>query len=395
VIRVLYLTDNPTLGGTINILKGWLPLGRAAGLVGHVVTPPGSKFLQWLAPHDVPHTTSPMPWPSRRWPVPSLWHAWRLARWARRHGIDLIHCNEHNVYPFAALLRRFLRLPLVCHVRYRVEPAFGRWAFAGQRAPDALLWTSGQQRADSAAATDGIVPADRQHIVPLGLDLATFGSRDHGRNATRTAWGLRPEEIVMGQACALRPRKRVEEFIDLVAQLAREDERVVGVLAGDAMPGDEPYRDKVLNHIAANKLGRRFVWLGNLDDVEPFYHGIDVFVSTSEYETFGNSVCEAMACARPVVAYRGGSVHEVVGEAGLVVDDCDLPALTAAARRCLQKVEVRESLGRAGRERVRGRFSPAASLQQVMAIYESLVVTGRPVRAANSEPADPAQRGRI
>jgi glycosyltransferase involved in cell wall biosynthesis len=193
----------------------------------------------------------------------------------------------------------------------------------------------------------------------------------------------------------LRPRKRVEEFIDLVAQLAREDERVVGVLAGDAMPGDEPYREKVLKYIAASGLGRRFVWLGNLDDVEPFYHGIDVFVSTSEYETFGNSVCEAMACARPVVAYRGGSVHEVVGEAGLVVGDRDLTSLTESARRCVQRPEVRELLGRAGRERVRGRFNPADSQQQVMAIYESLVVTRRPVRAANSEPADPAPCGRI
>jgi glycosyltransferase involved in cell wall biosynthesis len=394
-MNVLYLTDNPTLGGTINILKGWLPLGRAAGLIGHVVTPPGSKFQHWLTDHDVPQTTSPMPWPDRRRPLPALWHTWRLARWARRRRIDLIHCNEHNVYPFAALLRWFLRLPLVCHARYRIEPDFGRWAFSGRRAPDALLWTSRQQQSDSAAATEGIVPADRQHVVSLGLDLATFGARADGRDVTRSGWGVRPGEIVIGQACALRPRKRVEEFIDLVALLAREDERVVGALAGDAMCGDEPYREKVLKHIAASGLGRRFVWLGNLDDVEPFYHGIDVFVSTSEYETFGNSVCEAMACARPVVAYRGGSVQEVVGEAGLIVGDCDLLALTEAARRCVQRPEERESLGRAGRERVRGLFNPAASLKQVLAIYESLTVTRRPARAADPRPAEPAPCGRV
>jgi glycosyltransferase involved in cell wall biosynthesis len=380
-MRVLYLTDNPTLGGTIRILQGWLLLARDLGLRGHVVTPPGSKFLHWLAANDIPHTTSSMPWPSRRWPVPSLWHAWKLARWARRRGVDIVHCNEHNVYPFAQLLRRFLPRPLVCHIRYRVEPNFARWAFAGGRQPDALLWTSHQQHADCAGAIRGVVPDEKQYIVPLGLDLTAFGTRAGGRDSTRAVWGFRRDEVVIGQACALRPRKRVEEFIDLVAALAREDGRVVGVLAGDAMPGDEPYREKVLRHIESTGLGRRFVWLGNLDDVEPFYHGIDLFVSTSEYETFGNSVCEAMACSRPVVGYRGGSVAEVVGDAGGIVPDADLSALTAAVRECVQRPELRVELGRLGRRRVAERFNPAASLRQLRDLYASLTAAGPTPRA--------------
>jgi L-malate glycosyltransferase len=371
-MRVLYLTDNPTLGGTIRILQSWLRLAPGEGVRPFVVTPPASKFLSWLAEHGVPHASSPMAWPNRRWPVPSVWQAWTLARWARRRGIDVIHCNEHNVYPFAALLRRFLPRPLVCHVRYKVEPGFGRWAF-GRCAPDALLWTSHQQRQDSDAAVRGVVPDAVQHIIPLGLDLTTFGVRADGRAATRAGWGFRPEEIVLGQACALRPRKRIEEFVDLVAELAREDDRVVGVLAGDAMPGDEPYREKVLRHIEQAGLGRRFRWLGNLDDVEPFYHGIDVFVSTSEYETFGNSVCEAMACGKPVVGYRGGSVAEVVGDGGRIVADADLVGLTAAVRECVRRPEVRAAWGAAGRRRVREEFDPAVSLRRLRELYEALL----------------------
>ena len=114
-LRVLYLTDNPTLGGTIRILQSWLLLGRQDGSVcGHVAIRPESDFAQWLAANEVPFTHNPLPWPSRRWPVPSLWHAWRLARWAKRHAIQVLHCNEHNIYPFATLLRRLTGLPLVC-----------------------------------------------------------------------------------------------------------------------------------------------------------------------------------------------------------------------------------------------------------------------------------------
>src|SRR5262249_28331544 len=156
-------------GGTIRILQSWLPLMRRRGLTGHVVTPPGSDFLQWLSANEVSHTTSPMPWPSRRWPFPTLYYSWRLARWARRHQIDIIHCNEHNISPFAVVLRRMLRRPLVCHVRYKLDPGYPEWLFGKpSRQPDALLWTSRQQRADSAAAMGQVVPSDRQHIIPLG-----------------------------------------------------------------------------------------------------------------------------------------------------------------------------------------------------------------------------------
>jgi glycosyltransferase involved in cell wall biosynthesis len=370
-MNILYLTDNPTLGGTIRILQSWLRLAPNEGIRPFVVTPPESKFLTWLAEYDIPHTTSPMTWLNRRWPFPAVWQAWKLARWARSRGVQVIHCNEHNVYPFAAILRRFLPRPLVCHARYIVGGDFGTWAFA-RWPPDALLWTSRQQQADSDAAVRGVVPDSAQHLIPLGLDLTKFGTRSVERDATRAAWGFRPDDIVIGQVCALRARKRIEEFVDLVATLAREDSRVTGVLAGDAMPGDEPYREKVLKHIEATGLGKRFRWLGNIDDVEPVYHALDVFVSTSEYETFGNSVCEAMACGKPVLAYRGGSVAEVVADAGRIVENADLSSLTAVARECVTRSDLRAELGAAARRRVAEQFDPAVSLHRLRELYDDL-----------------------
>jgi glycosyltransferase involved in cell wall biosynthesis len=372
--RALYLTDNPTLGGTIRILQSWLLLGRQEDIIqGHVAIRPGSDFHRWLDTHQIPYTFNPLPVPNRKQPWQALWHAGTLTAWARRRNVQVIHCNEHNIYPFGALLRRLMSLPLVCHIRYRVERDYCRWAFGAGRQPDALLWTSNQQRADCEPAIRGIVPEGRQHLIPLGVDPAVFGRRVDEREAARRRWGLEPGDVVIGQATALRPRKRIEHFIDLVTALARDDPRVVGILAGDAPPGDEPYRDAVLAHIDSSGLGRRFRWLGNLDDVEPFDQAIDVFVSTSVYETFGNSVCEAMACGRPVVAYRGGSVQEVVGDGGLVVENEDLPGLVRAAHEVVSRPDLRDELGEKGRRRVQNAYSPAATLRRLAGIYETLV----------------------
>jgi glycosyltransferase involved in cell wall biosynthesis len=372
-MKVLFLTNNPNLGSTARILQHWLLLGRQEGLQGFVVARTPGDLVAWLASNGVPHFVNLMPWPSRGWPFPSLWHAWKVARWARRAGVEIIHCNEHDVYPFALLLRRLLRLPAVCHVRFRLERAFAEWAFREGRCPEALLWTSCQQRDDCACAVKGLVPVARQHVVPLGIDLQTFGTIGAARAETRHKWGVGPQEVVVGTASALRPRKRIEDFVELVAKLAHQDSRVVGALAGDAVPGDESYRDQVLRQIEETALGRRFKWLGNLEPIEPFYHAIDVFVSTSEYETFGNSVCEAMACSRPVAAYSGGSVHEVVGSAGFIVSTADLSALTARVTELVRDQQLRVEFGARGRQRVADTFTPVKSLEQLKRIYLSLL----------------------
>jgi glycosyltransferase involved in cell wall biosynthesis len=298
----------------------------------------------------------------------------KVARWAHRFKISVIHCNEHDVYPFAILVRRLLGLPLVCHVRFRLERGFCEWAFGGKgKRPDALLWTSHQQRQDCAEAIAGLVPDSNQHVVRLGIDPDTFGGRADGRCETRRSWGFGPESVIVGTASALRPRKRIEDFVEVVARLARQDDRVVGVLAGDAAPGDEGYRDEILTEIRATGLDGRFRWLGDLEHVEPFFHAIDIFVSTSEYETFGNSVCEAMACRRPVVAYRGGSIHEVAGDAGRIVENGDLSALETALRELVSCPVQRNELGALAHRRVADQFNPAKSLQQLKGIYATLL----------------------
>jgi glycosyltransferase involved in cell wall biosynthesis len=183
--------------------------------------------------------------------------------------------------------------------------------------------------------------------------------------------------VVVGAACALRDRKRVDDFIDLALELSSRHPQVIGLIAGGPVAGERKYGERVSARLRDLHEQRKLVWLGHLEPVEPVYHACDVFVSTSEYETFGMSVCEAMACARPVAAYRGGSVAEVVGDAGLIVETGDLAALTAAVERLVVDGELRQRLGQAARQRVAEHFNPRKSFRQLCQIYESLVAGRR------------------
>lgn len=265
------------------------------------------------------------------------------------------------------------RCPKLCHVRYKLTPGFARWAFGGNRAPDALLWTSHQQKADSASAIAGIVPEENQHVIRLGIDLDRSDEYISGGRELRQKWGVTEDEILIGMPAPLRPRKRVEDFIELIQRLASQHAKVVGLLAGGEIKGDEDYRIKIEQRIADSGLGRRLQWIGNLEPVEPFHHACDISVSTSEYETFGNSVCEAMACGKPVVGYAGGSVKEVVGDSGVIVANGDLDAMTRSVEQLLSNPDHRRALGDKARQRVATEFNPSDSFRNVVDIYRKLL----------------------
>ena len=72
------------------------------------------------------------------------------------------------------------------------------------------------------------------------------------------------------------------------------------------------------------------------------------FAYVSLYEGFGLPVVEAMAAGTPVLASRTTAVGEVAGDAALLVDPMDGPAITAGLRRLLEDSAYADELRRAG-----------------------------------------------
>jgi glycosyltransferase involved in cell wall biosynthesis len=79
-----------------------------------------------------------------------------------------------------------------------------------------------------------------------------------------------------------------------------------------------------------------------------------VLPSTTQAESFGIVLIEAMACATPVIASQIGGVSEAVREGidGLLVPPSDPDALGEAITRLIDDSELCERMGAAGRKRV-------------------------------------------
>ena len=77
-------------------------------------------------------------------------------------------------------------------------------------------------------------------------------------------------------------------------------------------------------------------------------------------EQYGRMLIEAMGCEVAVVGSDSGEIPEVIGDAGLVVAEGDVPAWRVALQGLADDPARRRSLGRAGRERVLAQFTQAA-----------------------------------
>jgi glycosyltransferase involved in cell wall biosynthesis len=90
------------------------------------------------------------------------------------------------------------------------------------------------------------------------------------------------------------------------------------------------------------------------------YAEAQMAVVPSLYEGFSLPAIEAMSCGTPLVATSGGALPEVVGKDGdtaLVVPPGDADALASKIRWAFDQPDLRDTVGRRGRERVVDQWS--------------------------------------
>jgi O-antigen biosynthesis alpha-1,3-mannosyltransferase len=114
--------------------------------------------------------------------------------------------------------------------------------------------------------------------------------------------------------------------------------------------------DKIARHIQSLQRAGRLSYLGYVPDkARPaLINGARSFVYPSLYEGFGLPVLEAMACGVPVLASNVSSLPEVVGDAGLLVDPCDVDAIAQGMVRLWEDPALRHDLSARGPERAGG-----------------------------------------
>jgi len=286
----------------------------------------------------------------------------------RRSRADLIHI--HHPHPFAMLAYLTSGSPAPSVITYQSDIVRQRYLgaaispllHAALRRSAAILVSS-----PNYLETSAVLRRYRHkcHVVPLGIDAAASQAKDEAAVARiRGQFGGRLV-LAVGR---LVPYKGFEY---LVHALRYVDGHLVII-------GSGPRRSALERAIAVAGLHDRVTLLGDVSDVQPYYHACDVFVlpSVDRSEAFGIVQLEAMAATKPVVNTDVGSGVTFVspdGETGIAVTPADSRALADAINRLLNDPPLRERLGQAGRARVRAVFGVEAMVQSTLDVYRHVL----------------------
>lgn len=140
------------------------------------------------------------------------------------------------------------------------------------------------------------------------------------------------------------PRKNLVALLNAVAILKARGQQVRLIKAGGA--GGDRWRGATKQQISALGLDDDVVFTGRVDEAHLplLYRAADVFVTTSRLEGFGLPAAEAMASGTPVICSDAGSLPEIVGDAGLLVNPDQPEGVAAAVIRLREDSSLRAGL---------------------------------------------------
>lgn len=142
----------------------------------------------------------------------------------------------------------------------------------------------------------------------------------------------------------IEPRKNIERLLDAYTALPRKiKEEYALVLAGGKGWRDEGIKSKLSK---LQDMNEKIIVTGYVDDADlpRLYSGASLFAWPSLFEGWGMPVIEAMACGVPVVTSNNSSLPEAAGDAAIMVDAYDVPAITREMERVLGDKKLAESM---------------------------------------------------
>ncbi|WP_238012056.1 glycosyltransferase family 1 protein [Dactylosporangium sp. AC04546] len=332
----------------------------------------GARSLTGVYPYQiirVPSVATPG-YGSFRLGLPSR----RLAAALRSHRTDLVHLASPFVLGARGMtVAASLGLPTVAVYQTDVpayarlyyhsnlgEQAAWRWLRHIHNAADRTLAPS--TAAATALHRNGI---ERVWLWRRGVDASRFDPA-HRSAALRRAFAAQGQVIV-----GYVGRLAVEKRVDLLAPVSR----IPGVRV--VVVGDGPARASLERSMPdAVFLGER-----RGDQLARIFASLDLFVHTGPFETFGQTIQEALASGVPVVAPAQGGPLDLVddGRTGLLIPPCDADALVEAVAALAGDDERRLAMGVAARVAVATRTWSAVG-DELIRHYVEVHTGGLPSR---------------
>lgn len=336
----------PTVGGSGVIATEIAIHAATMGHEVHLLSYGRPSRLRRGVPGLQYHEVQVSGYPLFRYPPYDLALATRMLEVQEQHKLDLFHVHyaiPHAVSAFLAreMSGRTLRFVTTLHgtdiTVVGADPAYMRPTKFALDQSNAVTSVS-HFLADETRLTFGF--KKEIHVIPNFVDTERYTPGKSRRFLDRPG-----QERIIVHASNFRPVKRVADVVRTFARIQKE------VPARLLLCGEGPDREHAL--AVASDLGcsSRVEALGSVEALETVLQDADLFLLTSETESFGLVLLEAMSCGVPCVSTDVGGVREPLGDLGGTAKLGDIEGLARAALRILTDPVEHERQSRAARER--------------------------------------------
>jgi glycosyltransferase involved in cell wall biosynthesis len=386
-LRLLHLIDtvDAASGGPA---EGVRRSSRSLRLLGHDV-----EVLSLDAPGAGAGADLPVPWHALGPVTGSYRYTPSLVPWLRERGPRYDAVVVHGLWQYVGLAARTaLRpagVPYLVYTHGMLDPWFKR-TYPLKHAKKWLYWPWGEYRVLRDAAAVLFTCEEERRLARESFWLyrarervVSFGAAEPPgdtaalADAFRQRHGVAPDRRLLLFLGRLHEKKGCDLLVDAFARVARQDERLVLVMAG---PDPSGWQASLQARARAAGVGERVVWTGMLagDAKWGALGACEALVLPSHQENFGIVVAEALACARPVLVSDKVNIWREVeaDKAGLVAPD-DAAGTEHLLREWLGLTpEARAAMGSAARSCFERRFTALAMSRSLLEAAEEVV--GRP-----------------
>lgn len=362
------ITCYPSVGGS-GILAS--ELGEELAKRGHEI-----HFISYEPPFRLPagpnvffHPVTVNSYDLFKYPDYTLPLSVKMAEVSRERRLDVLHVHYAVPHATAAILARAMlheerRLRIITTLHGTDTTLLGRDPGYGPAIRHAL------EHSDAITTVSEFMRGETVRLLGVQRPVEVIPNFFEPRAATRDRAVLRGElgladgEAMLLHLSNLRPLKRTDLLLDIVARLKpRLAFKLVVLAGGNPAPLLE----------AARRLGvaDRLVIREKVTDIEGYLQAADLGLFTSEVESFCLSILELMSVGCPSAAFAVGGIPEVTlsGETGLLAPFGDTGALAAGIEALLRDPARRAALGAAAKQRARSQFSAAAVVPRYEALY--------------------------
>lgn len=310
-------------------------------------------------------------------PVKDLLAIWRLARLMRQGKYTIVHTHSSKAGIVGRWAAKLAGVPVIVHTVHgwghheRQHPLIRAYYIWLEKLTlpitDKLIVVSSLNIEKGLA--DGIGKPENYVVIRSGIELDRFGHPQVSREATRAAWGIPQDAVVIGSVTRLSPQKAPRDFVQAAAEVAQRYPQAYFMMVGDG-----PLRGEVEALAAQLGIADRLVLTGLRRDVPELMAAFDLFALSSLWEGLPRVLPQAMATSLPIVATACDGSAEAITEGvnGFLVPPGEPALLAERLCRLLEDPTLAKQMGAAGYARV-AEFSDRGMVDAIATLYTKLL----------------------